>query len=94
MRRALAAATLLLLLPLVGCGAAQRFATLPRDAITGAGNPARAAVVGSAYAFATPDVVAGRPEAAARAAAQFEYLATEVPAGPRWVNFNSTVGWS
>ena len=92
MRRALAAATLVLLLPLVGCGAARRFATLPPDATIGAGDPTRAAVIGSAYAFATPEAMAGRPEAAARAAAQVEYLAVEIPAGPRWVDFNPTVG--
>ena len=92
MRKPLAAATLLLLLPLLGCGPVQQFATLPRDATTGVGDPTRAAVIGSAYAFAMPDVMAGRPEAAARAAAQVEYLATEIPAGPRWVDFNPTVG--
>jgi hypothetical protein len=92
MCRALAAATLVLLLPLIGCAPAQLFATLPRDAITGVGDPTRAAVIGSAYAFATPDVMAGHPEAAARAAAQVEYLAAEIPAGPRWVDFNPTVG--
>ena len=70
MRKALAAATLVLLLPLVGCAPAQPFATLPRDAIIGVGDPTRAAVIGSTYAFATPDVMAGHPEAAARAAAQ------------------------
>ena len=90
-RKPLAAATLLLLLPLLGCGPVQQFATLPRDATTGVGDPTRAAVIGSAYAFATPDVMVGRPEAAARAAAQVEYLATEIPAGPRWVDFNPTV---
>lgn len=88
----LAAATLLLLLPLIGCAPAGPFATLPRDATTGVGDPTRAAVIGSAYAFATPEVMAGHPEAAARAAAQVEYLAAEIPTGPRWVDFNPTVG--
>lgn len=92
MREALAAATLLLLLPLVACAPAKPFAILPRDATTGVGDPTRAAVIGSAYAFATPNVMAGRPDAAARAAAQVEYLATEIPAGPRWADFNPTIG--
>ena len=92
MPKALAATTLLVLLPLVGCAPAGPFATLPRDATIGVGDPTRAAVIGNAYAFATTDVMAGHPEAAARAAAQVEYLASEIPAGPRWVDFNPTVG--
>jgi hypothetical protein len=83
MRPSLAA----ILLVLAGCGTTQPYATLPRDAVIGAGDPTRAAVIGSAYAFAS------RPEGpdAARAAAEVEYLATELPSGPRWVDFNPTV---
>ena len=67
-------------------------ARLPGDAVTGAGDPTRAAIVGSAYAFGAAESLAGRPDAAARAAAQVEYLAAEIPAGPRWVEFSPLVG--
>src|SRR5688500_15483814 len=35
---------------------------------------------------------AGRPADAARAVGQLEYLATEMPSGPRWREFDPTVG--
>jgi hypothetical protein len=85
MRRRLAA----ILLALAGCGTTEPHATLPRDAVVGAGDPTRAAVIGSAYAFAARPP---GPDAAARAAAEVEHLAAEIPAGPRWVGFNPTVG--
>lgn len=87
-RRILAAAAFL---PLLGCGQVAPYATLPGDAIIGAGDPTRAAIIGSAYAFGSPESLAGRPEAAARAAAEVEYLATEIPTGPRWVQFNPSI---
>ncbi|MBL6456883.1 hypothetical protein JMJ55_16215 [Belnapia sp. T6] len=83
---------LIALAPLAGCGPAQPYASLPQDAVTGIGDPTRAAVIGSAYAFAGPGSLSNQPDAAARAAAQVEYLATEIPTGPRWVDFNPTVG--
>jgi hypothetical protein len=76
-----------LLLALAGCGTAQPYATLPRDAVDGVGDPTRAAVIGTAYAFASHPV----GPYAARAAAEVEYLATEIPSGPRWVDFNPTI---
>ena len=88
MRRVLAVAAVV---GLAACGPVQPYASLPRDATAGAGDPTRAAVIGSAYAFAGNDM-AGRPEAAARAAAQVEYLASEIPTGARWIDFNPTVG--
>jgi hypothetical protein len=66
---------------------------LPPDAVLGIGDPTRAAIIGSAYAFGAPAAVfAGRPDRAARAAAEVEYLATELPTGPRWVQYSPTIG--
>ncbi|MFC7693138.1 hypothetical protein ACFQY5_29830 [Paeniroseomonas aquatica] len=48
------AATLALLLPLLGCGSGTPYAVLPRDATIGVGDPTRAAVIASAFSFATP----------------------------------------
>ena len=90
-----AAVVLALLLPiLAACGAAPPvpYASLPPDATAGAGDPTRAAIVSSAYAFNTPAALARRPADAARAAAQVEHLATEIPYGPRWVEFSPLVG--
>jgi hypothetical protein len=90
-----AAVVLALSLPfLVACGAAPPppYASLPLDATVGAGDPTRAAIVSSAYAFNTPASLARRPADAARAAAQVEHLATEIPYGPRWVEFSPLVG--
>ena len=91
-----AAAVLAHSLPLLAaCGASlppPAYASLPVDATVGAGDPTRAAIVSSAYAFNTPAVLARRPVDAARAAAQVEHLATEIPTGPRWVEFSPLVG--
>ncbi|MBV1797833.1 hypothetical protein [Siccirubricoccus sp. G192] len=88
MRRMLSLAALL---PVLACSAVPPYASLPADAVVGAGDPTRAAIIGSAYAFSAPESVAGRPDAAARAAAQVEYLATEIPSGPRWYAFNPSI---
>ncbi len=66
-------------------------ATLPPDAVTGAGDPTRAAIIGTASAFSSPDRLAGRPAEAARAVANYEYLAVELPTGPRWRGFTGTL---
>src|SRR5690348_9837230 len=71
-------AVLAALLPVIACAPAPPYARLPADAVIGAGDPTRAAIIGSASAFGTPASLAGRPDAAARAAAQVEYLATEI----------------
>lgn len=78
-----------LLVALAGCAAVPPgpVATLPSDSVAGAGDPTRAAILGTAYAFSTPASLTGRPAEAARAAADFEYLAVELPQGPRWVEF-------
>ncbi len=66
--------------------------SLPADAVQGAGDPARAAILEAAYAFGSPASLAGRPAEAARAVAQLEYLASEIPGGARWREFDPTVG--
>lgn len=88
-----AAAVLALSLPLLACGGpAPLHASLPPDAVTGAGDPTRAAILSTAYAFNTPGSFNRRPVEAARAAAQVEHLATEIPYGPRWFEFSPLVG--
>lgn len=88
-----AAALFALLLPFAACGGpAPPHASLPADAVVGAGDPTRAAIISTAYAFNTPAGLARRPVDAARAAAQVEHLATEIPHGPRWREFSPLVG--
>ncbi len=65
---------------------------LPPDAVVGAGDPTRTAIINTAYAFGTPASIAGRPAEAAVAAAQLDYLASEIPFGARWREFDPTVG--
>jgi hypothetical protein len=78
---------------LLGCTAPPPpMASLPADSVTGVGDLTRAAILGSAYAFSAPESLAGRPDAAARAAAQVEFLATEIPFGFRWTQFSPTIG--
>jgi hypothetical protein len=83
-------------LALAGCTAAGNvpplgYATLPADAVVGAGDPTRAAIINTAYVFGNPASVAGQPDAAARAVANYEYLAVELPYGPRWRGFSPLV---
>ena len=66
--------------------------SLPPDAVVGAGDPTRAAIINTAYAFGTPASLAGRPAEAAVAVAQLDYLASEIPYGARWREFDPTVG--
>jgi hypothetical protein len=86
---------LLVALPLlVGCagsGPPLPSVSLPPDAVEGAGDPTRAAIIGTAYAFGNPASLAGRPAEAALAVANYEYLAVEIPTGPRWVGFSPLV---
>ncbi|HYZ34688.1 MAG TPA: hypothetical protein VE684_20690 [Crenalkalicoccus sp.] len=67
-------------------------ASLPPDAVQGAGDPTRAAIVTAAGVFGDPASVAGNPVSAARAVAMYEYLAVEIPTGPRWREFSPLVG--
>ncbi len=65
---------------------------LPPDAVIGAGDPTRTAIINAAYLFGTPASLAGRPAEAAVAVAQLDYLASEITFGPRWREFDPTVG--
>jgi hypothetical protein len=82
------------LLAVAGCAsqAPVPYANLPPDAVVGAGDPTRAAILTSAYTFGAPASAAGRPDVGAVAAADVEHLATEIPTGPRWVEFTPLVG--
>lgn len=60
------------------------YASLPPDAIIGAGDPVRSAVVNVTTAFSDPAVLRNRPADAARAIAQMEYLTVELNHGARW----------
>jgi hypothetical protein len=87
--------TLSAVLLLAGCVAPsqppQGYARLPSDAVVGAGDPTRAAILNTAYAFGNPGSLAGRPAEAARAVANYEFIATELPYGARWRGLNGTV---
>ena len=87
------AAALLCLPLLAGCTPPQQppngWATLPNDAVVGAGDPVRAAMINTAYVFGNPASVAGRPDQAARAVANYAFLTVELPYGPRWRGFNA-----
>jgi hypothetical protein len=63
--------------------------SLPPDAVVGAGDPTRAAVFNTAFAFGTPSSILGKPDEAARAAANFEFLAIEIPHGARYRGLNA-----
>jgi hypothetical protein len=81
MRRALG---LLAMLPLMACvPAAGPTASLPFDAVQGAGDPTRSAIFSTAYAFNNPGGLAD-PAVAARAAANLEWLADNIPLDPRY----------
>lgn len=54
-------------------------AQLPRDAVTGAGDPMRSAVFNTNAVFGHASPAAGRPGEAARAIAQMEFLAVDLP---------------
>ena len=70
----------------------QDWVSLPPDAVQGAGDPTRTAIINTAYAFGTPASLAGRPAEAAVAAAQLDYMASEITFGPRFREFDPTVG--
>lgn len=81
---------------LAGCaGVVQQppngWASLPNDAVVGAGDPVRAAILNTAYVFGNPGSVAGQPGEAARAVANYEFLTVELPYGPRWRGMNAAV---
>jgi hypothetical protein len=76
-----------LALLLAGCAEVARPppAPAPADLVAGAPDPARAAIDAAASAFADRGAgLAGRPAAAAQAAAQLEYAAEAFNGDPRW----------
>jgi hypothetical protein len=80
MRKSLA---LIALLPMLACAPLGPTASLPYDAVQGAGDPTRAAIYSTAFAFNNPGGLAD-PATAARAAANVEYLAVSIPQDPRY----------
>ncbi len=80
-----------LVLGLAACGPVPPGASLPRDAVEGSGDPTRSTILRSAYLFNNTALLAGQPAEAARAVAGMEYLAAEIPAGPRWFEFQPQV---
>jgi hypothetical protein len=78
----------LLALPLLaaGCAASDgpmfQQASLPRGFTDGAGDPLRAAILQANAAFSNPASLQGNPAAAARAIAEMEFLAVQLPGNP------------
>ena len=66
---------------------------LPRDSVEGAGDPTRAAISRSAYAFANQAALAGRPSEMARAIADMEFLAAALPFDPRYQQRDPLLPW-
>ncbi len=67
-------------------------AELPFDPELGFADPARQAIIHTAYAFAVPASLAGRPWEAAEAISQAEFLAVELTYGPRWIEMTLAPG--
>ncbi len=66
---------------------------LPRDSVEGAGDPTRAAVSRTSYAFANQAALAGRPAEMARAIADMEFLAAALPFDPRYQQRDPLLPW-
>ena len=66
-------------------------ASLPPDAIQGAGDPLRSAAISTAFDFGSPRRLAGQPAEAARAIAEMEYLAVVMPNNPLLSNIPPTL---
>ena len=91
--------SLLLVLPLLAACSGPlltappgEFATLPRDAVVGAGDPTRAAVNTTSAVFGERRPAAGNPAVAARAIAQMEFLAVTLPSNDTFSNASPTLG--
>ena len=89
-----AALPILVALALAACGPqpVQVYASLPPDAVLGAGDPLRSAAANTSVVFGSPQQLAGRPADAARAVAQMEYLAVQMPNNPRFPGISPTAG--
>jgi hypothetical protein len=92
MKKALLPLATLLLLAACAPQTPPESASLPPDAVVGAGDPFRSAVANTSVAFSSPRQLAGRPAEAAQAVAQMEYLAVQVPNNPRYPGISPTVG--
>ncbi|TCI00387.1 hypothetical protein EJV46_07070 [Roseococcus sp. SYP-B2431] len=67
------------------------FVALPRDAVVGAGDPTRGAVLSTSAVFGDRTPAAGQPAAAARGIAQMEYLAVALPSDANFANASPTL---
>jgi hypothetical protein len=88
--------SLMIALPALGVSACAGLApvetaSLPRNFVDGAGDPTRAAAISAGSAFGNPRQLAGQPGRAARAIAQMEYLAVELPSSPMLRNQAGTL---
>lgn len=86
--------SLLLALPLLAACTALppgESAVLPRDAVTGAGDPTRTAIFTTNAVFAERRPAAGNPAAAARAIAQMEFLVVDMPQNTTFTNVPPTL---
>ncbi|MBW6397359.1 hypothetical protein KPL78_05825 [Roseomonas sp. HJA6] len=87
--------TALLALPalLAGCSTTPvPIARMPYDPSIGFADPARQAIIHTAYAFAAPASLADRPWEAAEAISQAEFLTIELTYGPRWIGMTFSPG--
>ena len=74
---------------LAGCATTPvPMAALPFDPAMGFADPARQAIIHTAYAFATPASLADRPWEAAQAISEAEFLAVELNFGARWIEMS------
>lgn len=86
--------SLLLMLPLLAACAQTPLpdtARLPGDAVVGAGDPMRTAVLSANAVFAHRSPAAGNPAEAARAIAQMEFLAVDLPQNNNLASASSTL---
>lgn len=84
----------ILALPLLAAcaqGPLPETARLPRDAVIGAGDPTRGAVFNTTSIFGQSHPAAGRPAEAARAIAQMEFLAVDLPQNNNLMSTSSTL---
>jgi hypothetical protein len=78
---------------LAGCGAPQPPQTSLNAAATRLdADPVRAAIRGAADAFAYPETLQNRPQEAATAVSQLEFIAVEIMAGRTSLDFSGIVG--
>ncbi|MBS7811936.1 hypothetical protein [Roseococcus pinisoli] len=67
-------------------------AVLPRDAVVGAGDPTRSAILTTNAVFSERTPAAGQPASGARAIAQMEFLAATLPRASNFSNASPTLG--